>query len=61
MNDRYLDKLKKILPEPVRQFAGLVSLTFIVILSFVILKCFFWSRRRVGGKNEKGRGKNRRS
>jgi|TARA_B110000438_G_scaffold61205_1_gene61469 hypothetical protein len=41
MNDRYLDKLKKILPEPVRQFAGLVSLTFIVILSFVILNVFF--------------------
>ena len=41
MNDRYLTKLKKLLPEPVRQFGGLVSLIFIVILSFAILNIFF--------------------
>jgi hypothetical protein len=41
MNDRYLNKLKELLPEPVRQFGGLVSLTFIVILSFAILNVFF--------------------
>ena len=41
MIDRYLIKLKELLPEPVRQFSGLVSLTFIVILSFAILNIFF--------------------
>ena len=34
-------KLKEQLPEPVRQFGGLVLLTFIVILSFAILNIFF--------------------
>ena len=34
-------KLNKLLPEPVRQFGGLVSLTFMVILSFAILNIFF--------------------
>ena len=41
MIDIYLNKLKKILPEPIRQFSGLVSVTFIVILSFFILNVFF--------------------
>ena len=41
MNDRYLNKLREFLPEPVRQFAGLISLTFFVILSFAILNIFF--------------------
>ena len=41
MNDRYLNKLRELLPEPVRQFAGLISLTFFVILSFAILNAFF--------------------
>ena len=41
MSDRYLINLKKLLPEPLRQFGGLVSLTFIVILSFAILNIFF--------------------
>ena len=41
MNNRYLAKLKELLPKPVRQFGGLVSLTFIVILSFAILNIFF--------------------
>jgi len=41
MIDRYLMKLKEQLPEPVRQFGGLVLLTFIVILSFAILNIFF--------------------
>ena len=36
-----LDKLREILPEPIRQFGGLVSLTFVVILSFAILNIFF--------------------
>ena len=34
-------KFKKLLPEPVRQFGGLVSLIFLVILSFAILNIFF--------------------
>ena len=37
----YLNKLIGILPEPARQFGGLVSLIFIVILSFAILNVFF--------------------
>ena len=41
MNNRYLIKLNKLLPESVRQFSGLVSLTFVVILSFAILNIFF--------------------
>ena len=41
MIDIYLNKLREILPEPVRQFGGLVSLTLIVILSFAVLNIFF--------------------
>ena len=37
----YLINLKKLLPEPIKQFGGLVTLTFIVILSFAILNIFF--------------------
>ena len=40
LRDRYLNKLKE-LPEPVRQFGGLVVLTIIVILSFAILNIFW--------------------
>ena len=40
LQGRYLNKLKE-LPEPVRQFGGLVTLTFIVILSFAILNIFW--------------------
>ena len=41
MNNKYLDNLKKLLPKSIQQFWGLVSLTFIVILSFAILNIFF--------------------
>ena len=41
MNDGYLNKLRELLPEPVRQFGGLASLMFIIILSFAILNVFF--------------------
>jgi len=41
MKDRYLNKLRELLPEPVRQFGGLVSLMFIIILFFAILNVFF--------------------
>ena len=41
MNIRYFNKLRELLPEPVRQFGGLVSLTFVVIFSFAILNIFF--------------------
>ena len=41
MKDRYLNKLRELLPEPVRQFGGLASLMFIIILSFAILNVFF--------------------
>ena len=40
LRDRYLNKLKDF-PEPVRKFGGLVTLTIIVILSFVILNIFW--------------------
>ena len=40
LQDKYLNKLKE-LPEPIRQFGGLVTLTFIVILSFAILNIFW--------------------
>ena len=40
LQDRYLNKLKK-LPEPARQFGGLVTITVIVILSFSILNIFW--------------------
>jgi len=40
LQDRYLNKLKE-LPEPVRQLGGLVTITFIVILSFAILNIFW--------------------
>ena len=40
LQDRYLNKLKEF-PEPVRQFGGLVTITVIVILSFVILNIFW--------------------
>ena len=38
--NRYLNKLK-MLPEPIRQFSGLVTVTIVVILSFAILNVFF--------------------
>ena len=41
MIDIYLNKLRQTLPEPARQFGGLVTLVFIVILSFAILNIFF--------------------
>ena len=44
LQDRYLNKLKE-LPEPVRQFGGLVTITVIVILSFAIFKYFLGWRR----------------
>jgi len=40
LQNRYLNKLKE-LPEPVRQFSGLVTLTVIIILSFAILNIFW--------------------
>ena len=41
MIDIYLNKLRQTLPESARQFGGLVTLVFIVILSFAILNVFF--------------------
>ena len=40
IQDKYLNKLKE-LPEPVRQFGGLVTITIIVILSFTILNIYW--------------------
>jgi len=40
LQDKYLNKLREF-PEPVRKFGGLVTITFIVILSFAILNIFW--------------------
>ena len=40
LQDRYLNKLRE-LPEPIRQFGGLVTITVFVILSFAILNIFW--------------------
>ena len=40
LQDRYWNKLRE-LPEPIRQFGGLVTITVIVILSFAILNIFW--------------------
>ena len=40
LQGKYLNKLKE-LPEAVRQFGGLVTITVIVILSFAILNIFW--------------------
>ena len=40
LEDKYLNKLRE-LPEPVRQFGGLVTITVVVILSFAILNIFW--------------------
>ena len=40
LKDRYLNKLRE-LPEPIRQFGGLVTITVIVILSFLVLNIFW--------------------
>ena len=40
LQNRYLNKLRE-LPEPVRQLGGLVTIIFIVILSFAILNIFW--------------------
>ena len=40
LQDRYFNKLKE-LPEPIKQFGGLVTITVIIILSFSILNIFW--------------------
>ena len=40
LKDNYLNRFKK-LPETVRQFRGLITLTIIIILSFGILNIFW--------------------
>ena len=57
LQDRYLNKLKE-LPEPVRQFGGLVTITVIVILSFAILNIFWGGGDELVSKNEIRRRKN---
>ena len=41
LKNKYLNKLLNDLPEPVRQFGGLVSITVFVILSFTILNIYW--------------------
>ena len=41
LENKYLNKLLKELPEPARQLGGLVSITVFVILSFAILNIFW--------------------
>ena len=52
LQDRYLNKLKE-LPEPIRQFGGLVTITVIVILSFVILNIFWGGGEELVAKMKK--------
>ena len=57
LQNRYLNKLKE-LPEPVRQFGGLVTITVIVILSFAILNIFWGQGDELVSKMKKEEGKN---
>jgi len=52
LQDKYLNKLRE-LPEPVRQFAGLVTITVIVILSFAILNIFWGQGEELVAKMKK--------
>jgi len=52
LQDKYLNKLRE-LPEPVRQFGGLVTLTFIIILSFAILNIFWGQGEELVSKMKK--------
>jgi len=59
MIDGYVNKLKQLLPEPIKKFGGLVSLTFIVILSFAILNIFFGQGDELVEKMKKLQEKNK--
>ena len=52
LQNRYLNKLRE-LPETVRQFGGLVTITVIVILSFAILNIFFGQGEELVAKMKK--------
>jgi len=52
LQDRYLNKLRE-LPEPVRQFGGLVTITVIVILTFAILNIFWGQGEELVSKMKK--------
>ena len=41
MSVRYLTKLKELLPEPIKQFSGLIGIMMVIILSFFILNNIF--------------------
>lgn len=57
LQDKHLNKLRE-LPEPVRQLAGLVIITIIVILSFAILNIFFGHDKDLVAKMKKEEEKN---
>ena len=52
LQNRYLNKLRE-LPEPFRQFGGLVTITVIVILSFAILNIFWGQGEELVSKMKK--------
>ena len=52
LQNRYLNKLRE-LPEPVRQFGGLLTITVVVILSFAILNIIFGQGEELVAKMKK--------
>jgi len=52
LQDKYLNKLRE-LPEPVRQFGGLVTITAIVIIFFAILNIFWGQGEELVSKMKK--------
>jgi hypothetical protein len=52
LQNRYLNKLRE-LPEPLRKFGGLVTITVVVILSFAILNIIFGQGEELVAKMKK--------
>ena len=53
LENKYLNKLLKELPESTRQFGGLITITVVVILSFAILNIIFGQGEELVAKMKK--------